>query len=328
MCTALSFAVENGHYFGRNLDLEQSVGQQIVVMPENFPLNFRHVDDLDHHYAMLGIAPVIDHVPLFCDAMNDHGLAMAGLNYPGNGYYRKAEDGKTNVASFELIPWVLGQCQDVDEAKKLLQNVIVSDDAFKPGLQPTPLHWLIADGQNSIVLESDRLGVHVYDNPVGVLTNNPRFPLQLFNLNNYRAVSPASQPNYFASQVDMDDYSRGLGTISLPGGIDSEGRFVRAVFNKYNATWPKHDEESNVTELFHIMASVGQNSGLDQVGTDPAQYEYTIYTAGYNLDQGYLYYTTYTNNQINMIDMRQTDLKSDKITVYPFNDQRAINHQN
>lgn len=328
MCTALSFTVDDQHYFGRNLDLEQSVGEQIVIAPSNFHFHFNYVDDLNQHYALLGIAPVMDGVPLFCDAINEQGLAMAGLNYPGNSYYRKPQSGKTNVASFELISFLLGQCKNVQEVRQLLHDMVICDDAFKPGLQPTPLHWLIADKKEAVVLESDRDGVHLYDDPVGVLTNNPRFPLQLFNLNNYRTLSADTLANSFAPQLDLADYSRGLGTINLPGGIDSESRFVRAAFNKYNATWPQHDEVSNVTELFHVMHSVEQASGTDQVGTDLDQFEYTVYTAGYNLDQGYLYYTTYTNNRINKIDMHQVDLNSDQLTVYPFMRQQEINSQN
>ena len=328
MCTALSFQVDNHHYFGRNLDLELSYGQQVVITPQNYSLPFREVDNLDHHYALIGVAIVVDHYPLYFDAANDHGLAMGGLNYPGNAYYADSTDGKANVASFELIPWVLGQCATVDEAKELLATVNVTNQKFSKQLPPSPLHWLIADQSKALVVESDRDGVHVYDNPVGVLTNNPSFPKQLFNLNNYRNLSADTLANTFAAGVTMDDYSRGLGTHGLPGGMDSESRFVRATFNKYNATWDHHDEIANVTELFHVMHSVEQQSGLDQVATNPAKFEYTIYTVGYNLDQGLLYYTTYTNNQINRVAMNKVDLQGTTLTAYPFVNDQAINDIN
>ena len=147
--------------------------------------------------------------------------------------------------------------------------------------------------------------MHVYDNPVGCLTNNPQFPKQLFNLNNYADVSAAMPKNNFSDQVKMDGYSRGLGSHNLPGGMDSESRFVRVAFNKFNA--PTSDsEEENVDTYFHILHSVEQQKGLDQVGPDA--FEYTIYSDGINLDKGIFYYTTYTNKQINVVDMNKEDL--------------------
>ncbi len=328
MCTAMSFTVANHHYFGRNLDLELSYGQQVVITPRNKPFNFHEVDDLNQHYALIGVAAVMNDYPLYFDAANEHGLAMGGLNYPDNAFYADSKAGAKNVASFELIPWVLGQCATVDEAKKLLTNVNVTNRQFSPDLPASPLHWLIADQTSAIVVESDRDGVHVYDDPVGVLTNNPSFPKQLFNLNNYRTLSANTLANTFSDQVNLTDYSRGLGTRNLPGGMDAESRFVRATFNKYNANWPEHDEIANITQLFHVMHSVEQQSGLDQVATNPAKFEYTIYTVGYDLDEGSLYYTTYTNNQINCVDMNKVDLAGEQLTSYPFINQQAINHVN
>ena len=328
MCTASSFQVDNNHYFGRNLDLELSYGQQVVITPQNFSFKFREVANLDHHFALIGVASVVDNYPLYFDAANDHGLAMGGLNYPDNAYYADSISGKDNVASFELIPWILGQCATVDEAKKLLANINITNQQFSQQLPPSPLHWLISDHSDSIVVESDRDGVHVYDNPVGVLTNNPSFPKQLFNLNNYRTISAATLPNQFSAQVPLEDYSRGLGPRNLPGGMDSESRFVRAAFNKYNATWDQHDEVANITELFHVMHSVEQQSGLDQVATNPAKFEYTIYTVGYNIDKGLLYYTTYTNNQINLVNMNKVNLQGNSLTAYPFVNDQAINNVN
>lgn len=329
MCTALSY-YPNGHYFGRNLDLEVSYGQQVVITPRHFNFKFRKVPDIDQHFAMIGVATVIDNYPLYFDAANEKGLAMAGLNYPDNAYYPTTkQSNKDNITPFEFIPWVLSKCATVQDARELVANINLIGINFSEQLPLSPLHWLIADDKESIVIESDHGGLHVYSNPVGVLTNNPRFDKQLFNLNNYRNLSSATLENTFAGNIDLKDYSRGLGTRGLPGGMDSESRFVRATFNKFNAHWDDSTGElTEVNELFHIMHSVEQQSGLDQVTKQPAQFEYTIYTVGYNLDQGRLYYTTYTNNQINCVDMNKVDLNSDIITTYPFIDKQNINYLN
>ncbi|MGH2214092.1 linear amide C-N hydrolase, partial [Enterococcus faecalis] len=77
----------------------------------------------------------------------------------------------------------------VDEAKELLETMNLVSINFSETLPLSPLHWLLADKEKSIVIESVKEGLHIYDNPVGVLTNNPPFTYQLFNLNNYRSLS-------------------------------------------------------------------------------------------------------------------------------------------
>ncbi|KRL90737.1 choloylglycine hydrolase [Lactobacillus kalixensis] len=325
MCTSIIFSPKD-HYFGRNLDLELSFGQQVVITPRNYDFKFRKMPEIKSHYAMVGVSLVAENYPLYFDAANEKGLGMAGLNYPGNADYKDFNPEKNNVSPFEFIPWVLCQCATVAEAKDLLANINLVDINFSEQMTLSTLHWLLADKTgSSIVVESDKDGLHIYDNPVGVLTNNPQFPKQLFNLNNYSDVSAKMPENLFSSEVSFDGYSRGLGSRNLPGGADSESRFVRATFNKFNA--PKTDnEQENVDTYFHILHSVEQQRGVDQVGPD--KFEYTIYSDGTNLETGVFYYTTYTNKRINKVDMNHEDLDSEKLICYPMLDQITFNEQN
>ena len=41
MCTSIAL-LHGGGYFGRNLDLEYSFGEQVVIMPRLFPNLFQH----------------------------------------------------------------------------------------------------------------------------------------------------------------------------------------------------------------------------------------------------------------------------------------------
>ncbi|MGC2983644.1 linear amide C-N hydrolase, partial [Enterococcus faecalis] len=104
----------------------------------------------------------------------------------GYADYKKIEEGKEYVSPFEFIPWVLGQCSTVDEAKNLLKNLNLVNINFSDELPLSPLHWLLADKEESIVVVSTKEGLRVLDNPVGEITKNPTFEYQLFNLNNYR----------------------------------------------------------------------------------------------------------------------------------------------
>lgn len=168
-------------------------------------------------------------------------------------------------------------------------------------------------------------GLHVYDNPVGVLTNNPTFDYQLFNLNNYRSLSSVTPKNNFSNQIDLKIYSRGMGGMGLPGDLSSTSRFVRASFTKVNSVSGSSEEES-ISQFFHILGSVEQQKGLCDVGDK--KYEYTIYSSCCNADKGIYYYRTYENSQITALNMFKEELDSDQIVKYPIIEKQQINYIN
>ncbi|MDM8303122.1 linear amide C-N hydrolase, partial [Limosilactobacillus vaginalis] len=219
-----------------------------------------------------------------------------------------------------------GQCKNVTEARKLLSNLNLVKIDFSAKLHLSPLHWLIADKSGEeIVVESTAEGLNVYDNPVGVLTNNPEFPKQLLNLSNYQSISPAYPENTLIPEVKLSTYSRGFGSRFLPGGMDSESRFVKEVFTKAHAPKGKSEIE-NITDYFHNLHAVEQQKGLDQVA--PGQFEYTIYSDGINLTTGTFYYSTYDNNQINAVKLEEDKLEQTELLQYPLQSKQTINFQN
>ena len=227
MCTAVSYQALN-HYFGRNLDLDRSYGEMIAITPRNYSFHFRCGAELDTHYAMIGMAAVAEHYPLYFEATNEKGLSLAGLNFPGNAVYHPFAAGKNNIAPFELIPWVLGQCASTDEACQKLETVNLWDESFSPSLPHSPLHWLLSDRNRSVVIECTAKGMAVYDNPVGVLTNNPPFPYHLHNLTNFMQLTPDPPTN--KQPLELAPYSLGMGSFGLPGDMSSGSRFVKAAF--------------------------------------------------------------------------------------------------
>ena len=221
MCTALSWQGA-AHWFGRNLDLERSYGESVAVTPRNYPFAFRNGELLTRHHAMIGMAHVAHGFPLYYEATNEHGLSMAGLNFPHSCRYHPRREDKTNVASFELIPWLLGRCATLTEARAALETVSIWDESFAPQLPSSPLHWLVAHHTGTLVVESTAEGLQLYENDTRVLTNEPPFPFHLANLQQYHALTP--------EEPAAPAFSRGMGTRGLPGGLDSASRFVRAAF--------------------------------------------------------------------------------------------------
>ena len=323
MCTAATYTTDS-FYFGRNLDYEFSYGDEVTVTPRAYPFALRCMGDFRTKYAMIGMAYVAGEYPLYYDAVNEKGLGIAGLNFVGNAVYHPAQDGKSNVAQFELIPWLLGSCATLAEVRTLLAKTNIVNIPFSEQLPLAQLHWLIADKTGSIVVESTADGLHIYDNPVGVLTNNPPFPQQLFALNNYRALSPRTPAVAFADGLDLPVYSRGLGALGLPGDLSSQSRFVRAAFVRMSAKSGSSEAES-VGQFFHILGGVAHPRGCAHL---PHGYEITVYTSCCNADTGVYYYTTYGNQQICAVDMHKVDLNGGEVVSYELKKQQGICYQN
>lgn len=324
MCTAATYQTKD-LYFGRTLDYLFSYGEEVVITPRSYPFSFRHMPAMDSHFALIGMACVMNDYPLYYDAVNEKGLCIAGLNFPKNAVYQTPVPGKTNLAQFELIPWLLGQFSTVSEVRQALSSLVLTNDAFCGQLPPTPLHWLIADASEAITVESVADGLKVYDNPVGILTNNPPFDRQLFNLNNYMNLSPKQPCNRFSEQLPLSTYCLGMGGLGLPGDLSSMSRFVRAAFTKMNSVSGDSEEES-VSQFFHILGSVDQQRGCSE--DENGKYEITLYTSCCNAATGTYYYTTYNNHQITAVDMHRVDLDSADLKRYPLEDKEQILFRN
>ena len=324
MCTAATYQTRD-FYFGRTLDYEFSYGDEVTITPRGYAFAFRHAGRLDHPYAMIGMAHVAQDYPLYYDAMNEKGLCMAGLNFVGNAAYADVIPGRENVAQFELIPYLLGQCASVAEARDRLARLNLVGTPFSAQLPAAQLHWLLADQHQAVVIESMADGLHIYDNLVGVLTNNPPFPQQLFQLNNYMNLSPRQPENRFAPQLPLAPYSRGMGALGLPGDLSSASRFVRVAFTRMNAVSGDSEAES-VSQFFHILGSVEQQRGCCEVRD--GQYEITLYTSCCSAARGIYYYTTYENRQITAVDMHRENLNGSALIRYPLITEQQIAHQN
>ena len=152
MCTASNYITDD-HYFGRNFDYEISYNERVTITPRNYKFEFRKIDAIESHYAIIGIAAGIDSYPLYYDACNEKGLAIAGLNFAGNAVYKEFDEDMVNVTPFELIPYLLGQAGSVAEARKLLSEIILVNINFADELPLSPLHWMLSDGKEAIVVE-------------------------------------------------------------------------------------------------------------------------------------------------------------------------------
>ena len=231
---------------------------------------------MPRHLAVMGMAHVEKGYPLFYDAMNEAGLCMAGLNF--TGFARYGHPGRDRIAPFEFLPWVLGQCDDLDRARELLQNLCLTQTNFSDTLPCARLHWIIADRSGALTVESTGDGLHIYDNPVGVLTNDPTFPHQL-------------------KLLDRE--------ADLPGDLSSPSRFRRASFTKSHAK-----TEGTVSDFFHILDTVTQVPGCNGE-------MFTRYTSCCAPGEGRYYYTTYENRRIHAVHLHRENLDAEELVRFP-----------
>jgi len=325
MCTAAFYHTKD-YYFGRNLDLDYTYDECITITPRSFPLLFRCGKNLQTHAAIMGVAYVVDGYPLYYDAINEHGLGIAGLRFAGNAVYKSEMEGKDNIASFEVIPWILAQCSSVRQARELFEVINITDAHFSDELSATPLHWMLADRSGAcITVESVANGVKVYENPTGVLTNDPPFDYQMFYLNHFMQVSPNPPQNRFSAALSLQAYSHGMGGMGLPGDLSSSSRFVRAAFVRQNSVSAQTEGES-VSQFFHILRAVEQIRGCVCLGD--GAYEITVYSSCCNLNQDIYYYTTYENSAVIGVEMHREDLNSDTLISFPMIKEPALFLQN
>ena len=274
-------------FFGRNLDLDYHYSESIVIVPRNFHYNFGK-----SRFAVIGTAFLKEGYPLFYDGMNEKGLCAAGLNFPESAVYLPEREGFLNVASFDLIPWILSTCSNLSEAKEKLRRTNVLNTNFSENLPATPLHWIFADKTGSIVAEPRENGLEIYENPVDVLTNEPPFPKHLENLGKIEGA-------FFKNN------------------LSSEERFAKAVFMKKNCVF----EKDFVNRFFKILESLGKTELKENR-------KKTVYSSCMDIENGIYYYKTYENSRTVAVSLKKENLCGEKIVSYPMRFENDIFYQN
>ncbi len=265
MCTVITL----GGAFGRNMDIDRSFGERAVFVPRFFPLHFKRQATLSEHYAFMGTAALIKDYPLFAEGLNEKGLFVASLNFSQNAYYKPPNECIGAVlAPYEVIPYLLALCSSTDEAAALLEKTQLADIPYAEGLPVATLHYFIADKDRCIVFESTRQGCHIYENPTGVMTNDPTFPEQLKAL----SASSATSPYILRSEPPP-----------IKGDFSSKSRFQKAAYLLHLS-----DKVSPLIQARHILGAVSIPRGAAYDGDN---LHYTTYQCIADINGSYIYYT-------------------------------------
>lgn len=312
MCTGVRFCDKAGNmYFGRNLDWSTGYGQKVLITPRGYKYKSAFLGEMANSPAIIGMGIVAENVPLYFDCANEHGLAIAGLNFPGYAAYAPdAVEGKTNVAAYEFPLWVALNFRTIDELEKALPNVAIVAKPINDQYPVSQLHWLIGDANKSIVVEYTENGMEIYQNDVDVLTNQPRYDWHKENLRNYMNLLPMMPKGVKWDKATLTPFGSGSLMRGLPGGFYSTDRFIRVAY--LNTHYPAQaDESSNVSRLFHTLSGVAMIDGAAAMAD--GTFEKTIYTGGYSTTTKTYYYNTYDDPTIQPVALSDYDLNSTEI---------------
>ncbi len=338
MCTALSLLSKDKHFFGRNNDLEYEFGQTIVITPRNYVWEYKFQPAQKMRYATIGMAYNLPmgskHYPLYAECANEKGLAIAGLNFPSFAYFPKPGSikGAFELAPYEFVPYVLSQFTTVKEVKQWMTstNLQLVDAPIAPGLGVATLHFIIYDkNDDCITIEPTKEGIKIYDNELGILTNNPTFDWHLQNLAFYQNLGVQQKTSAEWMKYKSLPFGQGFASVGLPGDWTPPSRFIRTAFLKACSDEIK-DNDKVLTQFFHILDNVAMVKG--SIRFDNAQKQLsediTLYTSCIDLEESIYYYKSYYNNQINAIEMKNEDLDSSQPISFPFVEKQNIQFVN
>lgn len=312
MCTSIAMRNES-LLFGRNMDIDYSFDERVILTPRGFPLSFKTTEPLERHCAFLGMGTTADNFPLYAEGMNENGLCAAALKFAGYAYYSDQKTaGKINLAPYEIIPYILGKCRNLNEVRTILSEINLINIPFSKNLPLSPLHFHIADNSGSLVLESTEEGVKIYENTADILTNSPPFPFHLKNISQYKHLT-----NTFPN-TKPEPFGLGFGAIGLPGDFSPASRFIKADFLL------SHAKRRDVTSLFHILEAVSISEGA--VLTPENKPHITTYSCCMDAKTKTYYYRTYENFRLAAVTL--TPDAGEKLIEYPIskaNDITTVN---
>lgn len=322
MCTSLLYSDQAGAYYaGRTLELPMELPYFVSYLPKGTKFGSQadqhNVLQFESKYDVLGIT-----IPNGKDDLKIiEGINEAGLNFSLLAY--SGADGPMDVlgkdvavlSAIDLGAWALSLFANVAEVKAALEQetVLVAPLPALGGEKP-PFHYTMHDRSGaSIVIEFSEGARRVYDNPVGVMTNGPRFDWHLTNLNNYTFLSNIDQTTGQFHGQSFAQPDSGIATAGLPASDTSVGRFVRAVYYSQFVEKAKNPTQA-IQVLGHVMnkfdrtkgasvykndqpsvldASAAKMTGLSTTNKPEYISEYTSWTTLTDLNQNLVYVRTY-----------------------------------
>jgi len=266
---------------------------------------------------------------LFADGMNEKGLAVGLFYHPGYASYTEYDKAQANntITAVDVVSYILSQFSTIEEVKSGLQSVKVVPVVEKAIGIPVQAHWMVTEPSGkSIVIEYLDHKLHIFDNPLGVITNAPSYDWHMTNLRNYINLSAVALPTKKIQDLNFAPLGGGSGMIGLPGDFTPPSRFVRAV--AWSQTHrPLKDSDEAIYELFRILdnfnvplgAAEGSNGdGVKLKGMRSS----TIWTTGWDISKKVLYFHTQHNRRVRKVEIDKMNFSKKDIAHIPMDEKK------
>jgi choloylglycine hydrolase len=332
-CTAMEFTTQDGTtIYARTMEWGASdLHSELEFVPRN--MEFKSLLDggqtglsWKNKYAFTGI--IAAGLPYATDGLNETGLTVGMLFYPGFAEYQSA-DASSHAATLinaDVANYILGNFRTVAEVETAISHtrVVKSVDLEKKFGMPLPLHFVVTDATGaSIVIEYTKGQLNIFDNAVGVLTNSPSYDWHLLNLRNYANLQPTSLPPRSINGVSLAPFGAGSGMLGLPGDFTPPSRFIRAVAFVHTME-PVANAQAGISAASAMLNNFDIPKGLIREGTaDNPVLGYTQWsTIADTRDKVYYYWTAY-DRRMRSIALTKVNLNGTKIVTLPLDKVRV-----
>lgn len=260
-------------------------------------------------YGHVGFCPF--GMPLLGDGLNERGLACGAFYLPGYAEYQQVDEGELSltISGLDFVSWTLGNFATVAEVRDALKSIRVVDAKLPAWGFVPPLHYRLADASgDSIVVEYTGGELHVFETPLGVVTNSPTYDWHETNARNYIGLAAINRPGLKIGGADFAGLGQGTGAVGLPGDFTPPARFIRAAFFVQTVHHGRTASEG-VDAAFHILDQFDIPRGsVRETDGDKTIDEVTQWTSAADLTNRRYYFHTEGNRRVRVIELDKLDL--------------------
>jgi choloylglycine hydrolase len=266
------------------------------------------------------------------DGMNEKGLAAGSYYHEGFAEYAEYDPSlaEKSLAPTNVVNYILSNFASIEEVRRGMQKVRVVPVKDPDIGGVAPVHFFVADPSgNSLVIEYRDGTPKIYDNPVGVITNNPTFDWHLENLRNYGYLNAESYETKTWGDMEITPMAPGSGLLGLPGDFTSPSRFVRVLVLREISN-PTSGGLKTVEQFFRVMDSFNAPSKLGEGQKKPNSKgkplpSVTQWTVAHDTTDLTTYYHTAWNRQIRKIDLSKIDFSKSEVRKIPLDEEQTQN---
>jgi len=333
MCTGIGIKANNGGVvYGRTMEFGQEMDSKILMVPRNYafiataPSGDPGGLSWKSKYAVVG-ANALNQI-CFLDGVNEQGLAGGLFYFSGYAQFQEVQSHEISksIAPWELITWILTNFATIEQVRAALPTIKVSNAILTAwGITP-PVHAIVHDVQgNCLVIEYVNGQLHMFDNPLRVVTNAPTFDWHSTNLKNYITLTANNYEEKQLGGITFAPLGNGSGMLGLPGDFTSPSRFIRAVAFSQSVVDIKTEFHA-LDAVFHVLNLFNIPIGIirERLEGGTVRYDYTQWTSACDLHNKRYFFNTYANPHIHMVDLMSMDIEGTEFVVVPMQSVGAV----